>query len=417
MAYGDAPFDESLRNAWHAFCDELKNAGDQAFKDHNPAISAQRADGFRFLTQNLSQAFDLALETKDTKYPAVHAFCAPNRKLGGDNADFVYLQAWIDGESMYKITGNKGSARFMNFTVQGPRPDTDAYWGTDFRNIHEPFGDTPEANIFGHELNTEWDGSFVLYIGGPKREPNWLPTTPGSRKLFMRQGFDKWEEESAQFRIERIDMDGPRPNPTHETILNAVSWAQEFIHGCMHDWPEIQVGVAQLLGENFPINRYPSFGGSTPGAPEERDQRRGRFIANMHWRLASDEALIVEFDNYDGFWMFTNMGIFWNSMDYAYRHVSYTPSRTTVDSDGKVRLIMTHKDPGYHNWLDTQGYEQGYLCYRNILSREFPPVDTKLVKLSELATNLPEDCRKVTREERLKQFYDRFNGIRRRYRI
>ena len=46
------------------------------------------------------------------------------------------------------------------------------------RNLHEPFGDTPEANLFGHELKTEWDGSFVLYIGGPKREPNWVPTTP-----------------------------------------------------------------------------------------------------------------------------------------------------------------------------------------------------------------------------------------------
>ena len=125
MAYGDSPIDESLRNTWYAFCEELKQAGDKVFKDHNPPTSLQRADGFRFLTQNLSQAFDLALETKDAKYPAIHAFCAPDRKLGGDNADFVYLQAWVDGQSVYKITGNKGTARFINFTVQGPRPATD----------------------------------------------------------------------------------------------------------------------------------------------------------------------------------------------------------------------------------------------------------------------------------------------------
>ncbi|MGE0386706.1 MAG: hypothetical protein AB7Q97_18420 [Gammaproteobacteria bacterium] len=417
MAYGDSPFDEPLRSAWHGFCEQLKQCGDLVFKDHNPASSIQRADGFRFLTQNLSQAFDLALETKDTKYPAIHAFCAPDRKLGGDNADFIYLQAWIDGQSVYKITGNKGTARFINFTVNGPRMATDAYWGTDFRNLHEPFGDTPEANIFGHELQTEWDGSFVLYVGGPRRGPNWLPTTPGSRKLFLRQGFDRWDEESAQFRIERIDMDTPRPVPTHQDILDAVAWAREFISGCMNDWPDQPLGVAHALKDDYPLNRFPGMGSTTTGAAEERDQRRGRFITNMHWRLARDEAMIVEFANYDGFWMFTNMGVFWNSMDYAYRNVSYSPSRAVVDSDGKVRLVMTHADPGYHNWLDTQGFEEGYLTYRNILSRDYPPIVTRVVKLSDLAASLPSDCRKVTAGERHRQLMDRFHGIRRRYRI
>lgn len=52
----------------------------------------------------------------------------------------------------------------------------------------------PEANLFGHQLESSWDGSFELYIGGPRRERNWLPTTRGSRKLFIRQGFDRWDE-------------------------------------------------------------------------------------------------------------------------------------------------------------------------------------------------------------------------------
>jgi hypothetical protein len=414
MAFGDSPHDEAVRDAWHRFCEQLKAAGDLVFKDHNPATSLQRADGFRFLTQNLSQAFDLALETRDTRHPMLHAFCAPNRKLGADNADFVYLQAWIDGQSVYKITGNKGSARFLNFAVQGPRPEKDVYYDADVPNLHEPFGDTPEANLLGRDLKAEWDGSFVLYIGGPEREPNWLPTTAGSRKLFIRQGFDRWEEESAQFRIERLGMDEPRRLPTHETILESVRWAGDFLTGAMRDWPDRELRIESLFGENeinkFPASRY-------AGIAEERDQRRGRFINTMHWRLAPDEALIIEFENYDGFWMFTNMGTFWNSMDYLYRPVSYTPSRTAVDSDNRVRLVMTHADPGYANWLDTQGFEEGYLTYRNVLSRVFPPIETKLVKLRELPGHLPEDSRRVSPEERSRQLHERFNAIRRRYRI
>ena len=415
MAFGDFSHDATLQEAWYCFCDRMKRAGDLVFKDYNPANSLQRADGFRFLTQALSQAFDLALETKDTRFPAIHAFCAPNRKLGGDNADFIYLQAWIDGRSEYKITGKKGSARFLNFTVQGPRPEKDAYYGAGVPSLHEPFGDTPEANLFGHELKTEWDGSFVLYVGGNKREPNWLPTTPGSRKLFLRQGFDHWDEQSAEFRIERIDMREPRPVPTHRTILDSLAWAGDYLGGAMRDWPDFMMRVGFFGPHGQYLNQFPA--SMLNAEAEQRDERRGTFVDHMHWRLAPDEALIVEFESYDGFWMFTNMGVFWNSMDYLYRPVSYTPSRTAVSSDNRVRLIMSHSDPGYHNWLDTQGFDEGYLSFRNVLSRSFPRLETNLVKARELPEHLPADSRRVSPQERARQMHERFDAIRRRYRI
>ena len=414
MAYGDGEQDEALREAWHDFCDRLKAAGDLVFKDTNPSNGPQRADGFRYLTQNLSQAFDLALETRDTRYPVIHAFCAPNRKLGGDNADFVYLQAWIDGSSVYKISGHRGSARFLNFTVQGIRPEKDVYYGTDHPNLHEPFGDTPEANLTGDDLVTEWDGSFVLYVGGPERGPNWLPTTPDSRKLFLRQGFDTWGEASAQFRIERVDMDEPRPMPTPETVTASMRWAGDFLAGAMAEWPDRELEIGAQFGEGE-INVMPA--PRFAGAAEERDRHRGRLLVTMHWKLARHEALVIAFENHESFWMFTNMGAFWNSMDYLYRPVSYTPSRVAVDGDGRVRLVMSHQDLGYHNWLDTQGFEEGYLSFRNIGVRQFPPIETTVVPLNELDGFLPEDTSMVTPAERVTELHRRFDAIRRRYRI
>ena len=75
--FGDGPDDAPLQAAWAAFCDRLRAAGEQVFKDANAASGAQRVDAFRFLTQNLGQAFELALETRDTGYPALHEFCGP----------------------------------------------------------------------------------------------------------------------------------------------------------------------------------------------------------------------------------------------------------------------------------------------------------------------------------------------------
>ena len=400
MAFGDGPDDAALKAAWADFCDQLKTAGERVFKDHNPSSGLHRADGFRFLTQNLGQAFELALETKDPHYPLIHAFCTPTRKLGGDCADFTYQQAWIDGQSTYRISGNLGTARFFNITVQGPRPDGPGV-------LHEPFGDVPEANLLGDQLTTTPDGDFELYVGGPRRYPNWLPTTPGSRKLFIRQGFDSWDEQPARLRIERVDMGSPKPLPTPAAMIAAMGWAASFVTGLMDDWPEFPFSYGGVDAEH--PNRFPGLGS------DAADARRGRAAVNMHWVLAPDEALIIEFPAHEGLWSFTNMGVFFNSMDYLYRPVSYTPSRTAVDSDGAVRLIVAHDDPGYHNWLDTQGFERGNITYRHMLEGSPVPLRTRLVKHTGLADALPPDTATVTPVERVAQMWARFNGIRRRY--
>lgn len=409
MAFGDSPYDEALRDAWREFCTRLQDAGEKVFKEFNPAAPLQRADGFRFLTQNLGQAFDLALETKDTRYPVIHAFCTPFCKLGGDAADFTYQQAWIDGQSAYRISGNRGTARFINFTVQGPRPEKIP--GTDWPSLHEPFGDVPEANLFGHQLDTGWDGSFELYIGGDKRGSNWLPTTPGTRKLFIRQGFDRWDERPAHFRIERLGMTEPRPLPTPEDFLAAMNWAGRFVTGLMNDWPDHPYRYSPSSTGPGHVNTFPE----ADPADAAADKRRGRMATNMCWRLGRDEALILEFDSHDGFWMITNMGSFFNSMDYLYRPVSYTPARTKVDSDGKVRLILSHDDPGFHNWLDTQGFDLGNVTYRNLLSDKVTDIRTRVVRRAELAAALPGDSIKVSVEERAKQLLARFHAIQQRF--
>jgi hypothetical protein len=411
MAFGDCPDDAALRQAWGRFCEQLRDAGDKVFKQHNPANALQRADAFRFLTQNLGQAFDLALETRDTGYPMLHAFCTPTRKLGADAADFTYRQAWIDGHHVYRVAGITGSARFLNFTLQGPRLDTQP--ATGWPSLQEPFGDIPEANLFKHQLETGADGSFELYLGGEQRDPNWLPTTPGTRKLFVRQGFDGWDETPARLSIERVGMESPRPLPNPEQMCEAMDWAGNFLTGAMSDWPDHPYQYSGGVVDPSALNQFPP----DRTAASADDARRGRLAAHMCWQLAPEQALIVEFDAHDGFWMVSLGGAFMNSLDYLYRPVSFTPARTRVDDDGKVRLLLCADDPGYHNWLDTQGFEAGNLTYRNLLSDSGTAFKTRLVKRAELGSALPADTVRVTPQERIAQMHARFDSIRRRYGI
>jgi hypothetical protein len=409
MAYGDAADDAALQAGWNTFCEALKAAGSKVFKDTNPANPLQRADGFRFLTQNLGQAFDLALETADPAFPQLHWFTTPTMKLGGDVADFTYRQAWISGDYPYRITGRRGTSRFFNVTVQGPKP---ALMANGARPLHEPFGDVPEANIFGHQLVCEADGSFELLIGGEQSGPNWLPTTPGSRKLFIREGFDAWDETPTPLTIERVGMAGPKPLPDPARMIAAFDWAGAFLTGAMTDWPEHSWRNSGGVVDPARPNAFP---GASANSAE--DAKRGRLAAHMIWKLAPDEALIVEMDAHDGFWIFGMGGAFVGSMDYLTRPVSYTPARTAMGGDGMVRLVLSHDDPGVANWLDTQGFAEGNLAYRNLLSQNPATFRTRLVQRGELMAALPADVPMVAADEREIERLRRYRSVKRRYGI
>jgi hypothetical protein len=411
MAYGDGPADKPLHDAWHAFCDRLKHAGDKVFKDANPPAPLHRAEAYRFLTQNLGQAFDLALETKDPAFPQIHYFTHPTMKLGGDVSDFTYRQAWISGDHTYRITGRKGTARWFNLTVQGPKPAKIP--GTDFPPLHEPFGDVPEANIFGHQIKADADGNFDLYIGGPERSENWLPTTPGSRKLFIREAFDAWGETPTTLTIERVGVDSPRPMATPERMIEAFEWAGDFVEGIMRDWPEHSWMTSGGVCDPNQRNAFPA----DKSANDANDAKRGRMAANMIWRLAPDEALIVEMDNHDGFWLFGMGAVFGQSLDFLNRSTSFAPARAKVDGDNVVRMVIAHDDPGVHNWLDTQGFSDGNLGYRNLMSQNPATFRTKLVKRADLLKELPGDTAMVSPEQRRQELQVRYRAIKQRFGI
>jgi hypothetical protein len=410
MGYGEGPADEGLRTAWQAFCYRLASAGDQVFKAANPTDEFSRADAFRFLTQNLGQAFDLALETHDPEFPQIHCFTTPTMKLGGDVADFTYRQAWISGDHVYRLVGRRGSARWLNITIQGPRPSTIP--GTDLPSLHEPFGDIPEANIFGHQIETDDDGRFELIVGGPERPANWLPSTPGSRKLFIREAFDAWSDTPTSLTIERIGMATPRPRANAARMIDAMSWAGEFLGDMMIDWPEHSWRSSRGLVDPEHPNRFPGLIANTSA-----DEKRGRTAAHMIWALAPDQALIVELIDPDGFWLLNLGGVFGASYDFLYRPVSYTPSRSTVDQDGSVRFVLAPTDPGVHNWLDTQGFPAGNLTYRNLTSRRTPEFRTQLIGANEVMRHLPSGTTTVSPEERVEHLRQRYHGVKRRFHI
>jgi hypothetical protein len=199
-------------------------------------------------------------------------------------------------------------------------------------------------------------------------------------------------------------------------MIEAMDWAGSFLTTMMRDNPDWAFEFAEDMNPNL-LNQFPTGrrNASNPVYNVAKDRMRGRSIYAMCWKLAPDEAMIIEWDANDLFWMITNMGPYMTSMDYLYRPVSYTPSRTRIDSDGKIRLVMAHHDPGFHNWLDTSGFEQGIAVNRNQATDRVTEFRTRVVKCAELDGIMPQDSARVTPEKRSEMMRARFHAILRRY--
>jgi hypothetical protein len=122
-------------------------------------------------------------------------------------------------------------------------------------------------------------------------------------------------------------------------------------------------------------------------------------------------------DMHDGFWLFGMGAVFGQSLDFLNRSTSFAPARTKVDADDVVRFVIAHDDPGVHNWLDTQGFSDGNLGYRNLMSQNPATFRTRLVKRAELLKALPKDTAMVTPEQRRKELLDRYHSIKLRFGI
>jgi hypothetical protein len=406
VAFGDNPNDGRLRDAWYAFCEQIKQAGDYVFKDESGSSDGERTNAFRYLTQNVSQAFDIFLENRDDRYPNLHAFCGPTRKLGADNADCIYLQSWINDHDTYRISGRRGSAKLFNIAVQG------VWTGS----LHEPFGDKPVANILGDEIATDADGNFEVWISPDERAGNWIPSQPGIRKIFYRQYFDTWDEVPADYRIERIG-DGDEPPPAIEPawLIDSFEKAGRFVVDAVKDWPDV---LWARHGAYDAVNAFVRHGQASNTAEEAADTRRGRVIQQLNWDIAPDEALVVEFRSPPGaFWQIGACTVFGASLEYRYRQVSLTSGLSPVDTDGVTRVIMSHDDPGFANWIDVQGHTRGWLLFRNMFTRETPELRTRLVKAADLDGDIGAIATRITPDERRAALRARRAGNLRRYPI
>ena len=328
--------------AWADFCDDLKAAGNVLLSPGTPRDPFQQAEGIRYLSRLTRAGLEAYLEYADPAFPRLRRMVHETVKMGADHPDNFYLNAQISGEYEYRLLGMRNSIDYISFHTQNGNYGTTG-------------GLAPCGKLEDDQLVLEKDGSFEIYVTREPRGKNWLKTEEQSSLLMVRQTFsDRFSEVPAQLEIQNLSG-ATRPDPLSPGQLDrGLKTASLF------------VGGASLLFARWAndfkkhINQLPRFD------PEKSSAAGGdeRIIYyHSYWRLEPDEALLIEvLPPPCEAWNFQLNNHWMESLDYRYYTICINKHNAVYLSDGSIRLVVSHRDPGLPNWIETAHHREGTMC-------------------------------------------------------
>jgi hypothetical protein len=350
--------------SWNQFCDTLKLAGSVILRDGSPTDAFTRAEGFRYLSRITRAALETFVENADPHAPVLGRVVHETVKMGADNPDNRYYNAAISGEHEYRLWGKRGTVHYLGF-------------GTQRGGYGEGAGMPPTGYLEAQDMQLEADGSFEIILSCEQQPGNWLPMTPETGTLIVRQTFlDQETEVPAELHLGRIGAPG-RPSPlTPRGIDEALQKSARLVGGAA----AIFAGWAESFQSH--INELPPF---DPELSRAYGGDPNICYFHSYWQLAPDEALVIEVMPPEcDYWNFQLNNHWMESLDYRYFRIHLNKHTAVTEPDGSVRLVVAHTDPGTPNWIDTAGHERGTMCWRWVRASEHPQPRTEVVKVAEL---------------------------------
>jgi hypothetical protein len=104
----------------------------------------------------------------------------------------------------------------------------------------------------------------------------------------------------------------------------------------------------------------------------------------------------------------------YETTDWYNNQASLNDSQSQPDPDGILRVVVSAKDPGVPNWLDTSGYPTGVIQGRWTECDSQPVPSVRKVPVDQVYRSLPTSTRHVTPQERDRILRDRRAAVQQR---
>lgn len=320
---------------------------------------------------------------------------------GQPNADTSYRSATLTPGGVYRLRGRRGSLALARFAEAGPHP----------KQTGASLNLGPPRAV--HDLNAlkvDAQGRYDVILS-PERPKgytgDWWQSSPTTDRLLVRLVSADWGNEAEPtLSIERLDAGPTRPRPTAgalEAKLRAIPSAVDFIAPLFVDH------VEQLRQEGY-VNKLKIFDVSQMGGLP------GQFYYEGAYELKDDEALIVEakVPEHCTYRSLILTNYLYETTDWYNNLSSLNDAQAQPDKDGILRIVVSARDPGVRNWLDTSGYPVGAIQGRWTECSTQPVPSIRKLALADIRKTLPAETPVVTPTERDQQIRDRRAALQQR---
>jgi hypothetical protein len=367
---------------WNEFVDSLRTLPDRMLAMLPPGMQQDpqvQQEVARLALESLaSSALDAIGADGDS--PAFLPSIGEVLNVGQPNADTIYRSATLTPGGSYRIRGRRGSLNLAVIAQVVPQGSP---------------GAGARAHLDLSALHVDKEGRFDVLVSASKPAGytgDWWELNPAATRLMLRMVSSNWAHEAdPTISIERVDKPVGRPRPSAkvlETRLRALPKAVDYLALMFVDH------VEKLRQEGY-TNKLKVF--DVPfGALQ------GQFYYEGPYELADDEALIITSPvpstcRYRSL-ILTNE--IYETTDWINNHASLNAAQAAPDPDGKLRIVVSAKDPGVKNWLDTAGYPKGLIQGRWTGCDSQPIPEVQKVKVGDVLKSMPQGVATVTPEER-----------------
>ncbi|WP_102141736.1 hypothetical protein [Mycobacterium hubeiense] len=320
---------------------------------------ADLLEGLQYLAGGIAACTHLAFDY-ERDHPFLQSGTGPFTKMGLDNPDTLYFGTRVLGGHEYVVTGRRGTTTDLSFQLLGG----------EYTDEGVPVS---EAAFDDRELDVAADGTF-----------EWRFTPTGPSQLVIREVYNDWSAQRGTLAIQRVDTAGTAPPPlSRTTIEKRYATAGKQLVQRVKTWLQFP----QWFYFNIPVNTMvaPRL---TPGGLATQYSSAG------HYELADDQALVITLPVTDAPYLGFQLGSLWYiSLDYINHQTSLNATQAQADPDGKIRIVVSDRNPGVTNWCETLGHRKGFLQFRwQRVSRALTEADgptVELVDFDKLPASLP----------------------------
>ena len=318
-------------------------------------------EGYDYLAGLIRQAVSSAW-AYEKDFPYFIRSATPYTKVGLDNPDTLYFSATIRDDAEYVVTGRRGTSTDLSFQI--------------LNGNYTPAEVPDSLNAFDDRaIEIDAGGRFELRFGPPRADApaNYFALGEHASMLLAREVFSDWTAPPGTLRIQRADRIGVAPPPRPAELpakrlraagMSLVTQVKTFL--AFPEWFYLKLPVNTMTGPRL-----------TPGGLSTQWSSAG------HYQLDDDQALVVTVPVSDAPYQGFQLGSMWYvSLDFANHQTSLTADQARHDPDGMIRFVVSERNPGVANWLETTGHRRGYLQIRwQRTSREFTTADGPAVEV------------------------------------